>query len=203
MRWSPTRQVITRSRIKDSTESFFFFHPAWDYALLAMQTIFAVNPLKELSALEVHQLYKLRVDVFVNEQNCPYAEIDDTDAEPTTLHVTAWERDSYGRRNIVGTARLFPDEVDGEKVSHLGRFVVTPRHRGKGVASSLMLQTLKLSYEQSPDLPVYLTAQAPLQDYYAAFGFTACGEEFDDEGIPHIPMCMSAAQLKKVIETTS
>lgn len=168
-----------------------------------MQTIFAVNPLKELSALEVHQLYKLRVDVFVKEQKCPYAEIDDIDAEPTTLHVTAWERDSFGRRNIVGTARLFPDEVEGEKVSHLGRFVLTPRRRGNGLASQVMFQTLKLSYESYPDLPVYLTAQAPLKDYYGAFGFTVCGEEFDDEGIPHLPMRMSAAQLKKVIETRS
>lgn len=168
-----------------------------------MQTIFAVNPLSELSALEVHQLYKLRVDVFVNEQKCPYAEIDDTDAEPTTLHITAWERDSFGRRTLVGTARLFPDEIDGEKVSHFGRFVVTPRRRGNGLASNIMFQTLKLAHERFPEKGIYLTAQAPLKEYYGAFGFSVCGDEFDDEGIPHIPMRMSATQLKKVVETKS
>ena len=43
-----------------------------------MPHIITAAPLGQLAALDVHQLYKLRVDVFVHEQRCPYAEIDAT-----------------------------------------------------------------------------------------------------------------------------
>ena len=43
--------------------------------------------LDEMTPQQVHQLYKLRVDVFVAEQNCPFNEIDDQDADPETKHI--------------------------------------------------------------------------------------------------------------------
>ena len=43
--------------------------------------------LVEMTPFEVHQLYKLRVDVFVAEQHCPYNEIDGQDADPDTRHI--------------------------------------------------------------------------------------------------------------------
>ena len=46
-----------------------------------MPHFISAAPLGQLAALDVHQLYKLRVDVFVHEQRCPYAEIDATDAD--------------------------------------------------------------------------------------------------------------------------
>ena len=49
--------------------------------------------LVEMTPFEVHQLYKLRVDVFVAEQHCPYNEIDDQDADPDTRHILAFDRD--------------------------------------------------------------------------------------------------------------
>lgn len=152
-----------------------------------MHTIMSAKPLQDLSALEVHHLYKLRVDVFVNEQQCPYAEIDDIDALPTTLHITAWENEE-----LAGVARLFPDEIDGEKVAHFGRFVVAPSHRGSGLSQGIMNHALRLCDEHFPHQPVFLTAQAPLETYYGSFGFTRCGETFDDEGIPHVPMKKSS-----------
>ena len=54
-----------------------------------MPHIITAAPLGQLAALDVHQLYKLRVDVFVHEQRCPYAEIDATDADPQTIHLLA------------------------------------------------------------------------------------------------------------------
>lgn len=69
-----------------------------------MPHFISAAPLGQLAALDVHQLYKLRVDVFVHEQRCPYAEIDATDADPQTVHLLAWDTDSH---ELLGTARVF------------------------------------------------------------------------------------------------
>src|SRR5699024_8165775 len=52
----------------------------------------SASPLAQMGPLDVHALYKLRVDVFVAEQDCPYAEIDETDADPGTTHLLARSR---------------------------------------------------------------------------------------------------------------
>ena len=71
----------------------------------------SLKSLHEMTPLEVHQLYKLRVDVFVAEQNCPFNEIDDQDASPDTRHILAFDGDT-----LAGCARVFPTE-DGSRLS--------------------------------------------------------------------------------------
>ncbi len=159
-----------------------------------MTTYFSVSHLAELSPLEVHQLYKLRVDVFVHEQKTPYAEIDDVDALDSTFHVLAWSNNRDGRQ-LVGTARLFPTEHEGERVMQLGRVCVLPSHRGKGLAPELLHQTLRLSFEQEPGREVVLTAQEPLIGYYTDLGFEANGELFDDAEVAHQPMRLGVGKL--------
>lgn len=149
-----------------------------------MTTYFAVSHLADLSPLEVHQLYKLRVDVFVHEQQCPYAEIDDTDAAPDTFHVLVW-RNGDSPRRLVGTARLFPTLVDAAPAMQLGRVCLHPSARGTGLSRELMEQTLRLSEEQSPGTPIILDAQVGLVDFYRSFGFEPTGEPFDEDGVPH------------------
>ena len=137
----------------------------------------SAGPLSGLTPLQVHQLYKLRVDVFVHEQQCTYAEIDDTDARETTVHICAW---SDTGSQLLGTARLFP--VGGEW--QFGRFCLVPGARGTGVARQIMEKALELGAGR----PMILDAQAPLVPYYEAHGFRVCGGLFDDEGVPHQPM---------------
>jgi ElaA protein len=45
------------------------------------------------------------------------------------------------------------------------------------------------------DRPVVLDAQSPLAGWYASFGFEVTGEEFLDDGIPHVPMRRAAPQM--------
>ena len=159
-----------------------------------MTTYFSVSHLSELSPLEVHQLYKLRVDIFVHEQKTPYAEIDDVDALSSTFHVLAWSNNRDGRQ-LVGTARLFPTEHEGEPVMQLGRVCVRPTHRGGKLAQELLRQTLRLSFEQEPGREVVLTAQEPLIDYYSDLGFEATGETFSDAQVAHQPMRLGVGKL--------
>lgn len=147
----------------------------------------------DLSALEVHQLYKLRVDIFVHEQNTPYAEIDDIDAEQDTWHIIAKQGTA-----IVGTARVYPKGED----TAFGRFAVHPDQRGTGLGSDLFRASMEQARKVWPDRDVVLDAQASLTDYYTKRGFTAEGEQYDDTGVPHQPMRMTAAQLAYFVTTT-
>ena len=50
-----------------------------------------VRKFYELSAEELYAILKLRVNVFVVEQNCPYPELDDRDQE--AVHIWLEDRD--------------------------------------------------------------------------------------------------------------
>ncbi|MCK7661799.1 GNAT family N-acetyltransferase [Corynebacterium antarcticum] len=167
-----------------------------------MNTYFTVSNLNQMSALEVHRIYKLRVDVFVNEQQCPYAEIDDTDALPDTLHIRANDRAGA----LAGYARIHPDigagfrakcgggvDIGDERVLwQFGRFCLAPGARGTGLGAEIMKDALKLAKEQNPGADVALTAQTALRDYYESYGFRVCGDEFDWDGMTHLPMLRPA-----------
>ena len=134
-----------------------------------------LKSLPDLGPLEVHQLYKLRVDVFVAEQQCPFNEIDAQDADPATRHILSWEHDG----TLAACARVFPTETG----SRFGRFVVRPDYRGTGLGPLIVRAGIKYSERWPGDLVI--EAQSGLVDYYAQFGFVAEGEEFDDTGIMH------------------
>ncbi|WP_165243097.1 GNAT family N-acetyltransferase [Corynebacterium lizhenjunii] len=149
-----------------------------------METTITTAPIAHLSSMDVHDMYKLRVEVFVHEQQIAYAEIDSTDAHLDTRHLLARAADG----TLLGTCRIFPTTVDGEPAMQFGRFALRPCARGTGVAQQLMSHSLDLCQQQLADAPVYLNAQAPLATYYTQYGFQICGPEFDEEGLPHIPM---------------
>lgn len=131
--------------------------------------------LSEMTPLQVHQLYKLRVDVFVAEQNCPFNEIDDQDADPETKHILALLDDD----TLAGCARVFPTETG----SRLGRFVVHPDHRGSGLGPQIVRAGIEYTERFPGDLIV--EAQSGLVGYYEQFSLVAEGEEFLDTGVPH------------------
>lgn len=144
-------------------------------------------PLADLGPLDVHALYKLRVDVFVAEQDCPYAEIDDVDADPGTTHLLAWAAGPDGEE-LAATLRVFgsapvDDPVHGG-VMHLGRVCTAAPWRGRGLAATLIRRGLELCGDRA----VEIGAQAYLEQWYEAFGFVRCGEDYLDERIPHLPM---------------
>lgn len=137
-----------------------------------------VLSLDEMTPRQVHQLYKLRVDTFVAEQQCPYAEIDDQDANPETKHILALLDDD----TLAGCARVFPTETG----SRFGRFVVHPDHRSSGLGPEIVRAGIEYTERFPGDLVI--EAQAGLVGYYEQFGLVAEGEEFLDTGVPHRKM---------------
>ncbi|MEU0550375.1 GNAT family N-acetyltransferase [Micromonospora sp. NPDC005979] len=130
----------------------------------------------DLDARTLHDLLKLRIDVFVVEQNCPYPELDGRDVEPGTRHVWLTDGDA-----LTAYLRILADP-DG--VARIGRVVVAPAARGGGHAGRLMAAALDLV----GDRPCVLEAQSHLVAFYARHGFTVSGPEYVEDGIPHTPM---------------
>lgn len=131
----------------------------------------------ELSAPELYAMLRLRVDVFVVEQECPYPEIDGKDLLDGTRHV--WAATDDGR--VAGCLRVL-DEDHG--VQRIGRVCTAGFARGTGVGALLMRTAVDLV----GDAESVLDAQTYATGFYARFGFRPEGEEFLEDGIPHIRM---------------
>ncbi len=133
-----------------------------------------VVPAADLDARQLHDLLRLRVDVFVVEQNCPYPELDGRDLEPGTTHLWV-EIDG----DVAATLRLLTDT----HCHRIGRVATAANHRGAGYAATLMDRAIGLC-----DGPIELNAQTYLKKWYERFGFVQSGEEFVEDGIPHVRM---------------
>ncbi len=129
----------------------------------------------ELDTRTLYAILRLRVDVFVVEQACAYAELDGRDVETTTVHV--WTSDDRGPTAYL---RVLADS----EAWRIGRVCTRADSRGSGLAAALMQDTLG----RLVDRPLILDAQAHLAGWYERFGFQADGAEFVEDGIPHIPM---------------
>jgi len=134
----------------------------------------------DLSVERFHALLRLRIDVFVVEQECPYPELDGRDLEPGTEHL--WIAGVSG--DPIAYLRTLDDGVvDGAATLRIGRVVTDPEHRSGGLAAALVDHVVA---EVSGAL--VLDAQSYLVDWYEARGFRVSGPEFVEDGIPHTPM---------------
>ncbi len=129
----------------------------------------------ELTARQLHDLLKLRVDIFVVEQECPYPEIDGRDLLATTEHL--WFDDEAGPR----AALRILDDPDGRRI---GRVVTRADQRGLGLAGSLM----EFAHDHVGSQATVLDGQSHLRAFYERLGYAVVGPEFIEDGIPHLPM---------------
>jgi ElaA protein len=132
-------------------------------------------PFSELEPAAAYAVWRLRQQVFVVEQACPYPDLDGRDPEPGTRHVLLDDGPT-----LLGYARV----LDDGEVWRIGRVVLAPEARGRGLADEVMRAALA----ESPGRDVVLDAQSPLARWYSTFGFEVTGPEFLDDGIPHLPM---------------
>ncbi len=137
-------------------------------------------PFAALGPLTAYSLWKLRQDVFVVEQDCPYPDLDGRDLAPETRHVVMEDDDGV----VVGCARVLDDGDEWR----IGRVALHRTARGQGWADRIMEAALQVC----PDRDVVLDAQSPLARWYAGYGFEVCGPEFVEDGIPHLPMVRRA-----------
>lgn len=133
----------------------------------------------DLPPSTLYELMRLRVDVFVVEQACPYAELDGRDLEDGTRHF--WLGGDGKPEPVLGYLRLLC-EPSGE--FRIGRLCTARSVRGRGLGRQLMEAALA----EVGDRPCVLDAQEHLAGFYRPFGFRQVGESYDWDGVAHVPM---------------
>ena len=139
-----------------------------------------VKRFSELTTEELYQLLRLRVSVFVVEQNCPYMELDDRDQD--ALHV--WFEDRDGIRAYL---RILDAGAVGEYVT-IGRVIAVKRRCGIG--SRILSEGIRIAKELLGTEIIYVEAQVYAKGMYEKLGFRQISEEFLEDGIPHVKMLL-------------
>ena len=137
-----------------------------------------IKRFNELSLYELYKILKLRVDVFVVEQSCPYEEIDDNDQK--AIHV--WFED---KEKIMAYLRVMDKGVESDFVS-IGRVIATERRKGYG--TKILEEGIKVAKDYFNAEAIYLEAQVYAKIMYEKLGFKVISDVFDLDGIPHVKM---------------
>ena len=130
----------------------------------------------QLDTTTLYALLRLRTNVFVVEQQCPYPELDGRDTEAATRHL--WLGDEAGPTAYLRVLL----EPDGGR--RLGRVCTRADARNQGLAATLIVAALRITAGAT----VTLDAQSHLAQWYQRFGFEQSDEPFVEDGIPHVPM---------------
>lgn len=137
-----------------------------------------IKKFHELTLDELYEILRLRVDVFVVEQKCPYPDLDGRDE--AALHL--FLRDDEG---IEAYLRLLPPGQTFETAS-LGRVIA--RRRREGLGTRIVSEGVRASRERLGASELTIEAQTYARGLYEALGFRQSSEEFLEDGIPHIEM---------------
>jgi ElaA protein len=139
---------------------------------------------EDLSLDEFHDIIQLRINIFVVEQDCPYPELDNKDKIAYHFFGTT----DHGR--IVAYTRIFgPGSYFKEAA--IGRVVVHRDFRNKKLGFELMSRSID-EINRIFDFPVIrIGAQTHLQKFYESLGFISTGQDYIEDGIPHIYMLLN------------
>ena len=119
----------------------------------------------------------VRQEVFVEEQGF-HDEFDDIDeiADHYLLYVDG---------EIAGCCRVFPSKDNGKYT--LGRLAIRKKYRGQSYGS-LIMRKVEAWIKKNSIPALELSAQVRGRPFYEALGYIASGDEYLDEGCPHIHM---------------
>ena len=141
---------------------------------------FKIKYFKELSTDELYAILQLRSEVFVVEQDCVYQDIDFKDQK--SLHVFGLKDDK-----IVAYTRIFKPGDYFENAS-IGRVVVAANERKYGFGHDLIKASIKAIKTHFKVDKITISAQKYLKKFYESHQFNQVGEEYLEDGIPHIRM---------------
>ncbi|MBS1614283.1 MAG: GNAT family N-acetyltransferase [Bacteroidetes bacterium] len=135
---------------------------------------------KELSGTELYNLMRVRQEVFIVEQNCPYLDADGKDIYCQHLI-------GYVDGEIAAYARIVPPHVSYNEPS-IGRVITTVKYRTGGYGKLLMQKAITETINTYGAVDIRIGAQLYLKKFYESFGFLQQGDVYDEDGIDHIIM---------------
>ncbi|WP_323787479.1 GNAT family N-acetyltransferase [Psychroserpens sp.] len=139
-----------------------------------------IKTFQELTTQELYDLLQLRSEVFVVEQDCVYQDIDGKDQK--AIHVIG-----YKGKNVVAYTRLFKPGYYFEEAS-IGRVVVKHSERHHQYGYDIMNASIEAVKNYYHTDTIKISAQTYLKRFYNNLEFFEVGEEYLEDGIPHIAM---------------
>ena len=142
-----------------------------------------VKKWEELNKEELYEILRLRSEIFIVEQECPYQDIDNKDI---------FSQHYFGKINneIVCYTRVFLNE----NPNVIGRLVVKKQFRNKGIGREIMRRSINII---SKEKVIFISAQSYLKGFYESLGFIKKGRKYLEDGIIHIPMYLNSRISKK------
>ncbi|WP_431133006.1 GNAT family N-acetyltransferase [Psychroserpens mesophilus] len=139
-----------------------------------------IKTFQELTTQELYDVLQLRSEVFVVEQDCVYQDIDGKDQK--SLHVLG-----YKNKTLVAYTRLFKPG-DYFKEASIGRVVVKHSERQHQYGYDIMNASIEAIKNHYQVTTIKISAQTYLKRFYNNLEFHEIGEEYLEDGIPHIGM---------------
>jgi len=137
-----------------------------------------------LTVDEFHDILQLRINIFIVEQNCPYPELDDKDK--IAFHLFGINKEN----KIIAYTRIFKPG-DYYKEAAFGRVVVHQDYRNQKTGFQLVEQTIIEIHKLFGNTNIKIGAQTYLNNFYQSFGFYQVGDDYIEDGIPHIHMLIN------------
>jgi len=141
---------------------------------------FKIKRFNELSLDELYESLQLRSEVFVVEQDCVYQDIDGKDQK--ALHLLG----IYDGK-VVAYTRLFGPGYYFDNAS-IGRVVISTAYRDRKWGHSLIQASVDGIKKHFDTRNITISAQLYLKKFYESHGFIQDGDEYLEDGIPHIRM---------------
>ena len=133
----------------------------------------------ELTTNELYEILKLRAEVFVVEQDCPYQDLDDKDKWAYHLFL----EDDDGS-TVIAVLRILPENIAYEDMA-IGRVIVKKSHRGQGLSKVMMQKAINFIIDDLGKKRIKLSGQAYLREFYEDLGFKRVSDIYLEDGIDH------------------
>ena len=137
---------------------------------------------QQLSKEKLYQIIRLRLEVFVLEQNCIYQDLDNKDQK--AIHLVGEEEGK-----VIAYTRLFKKGDYFENAS-IGRVIVKKESRKKDYGKKIMQKSIEELKNEHNEENIEISAQKYLIKFYDDLGFKKTGEEYLEDNIPHIKMVL-------------
>lgn len=151
-----------------------------------MSTIeWRIKHFNDLELKEFYEVGRLRQEVFVVEQDCPYLDLDRLDYE--CWHLLAWDQD----QELIAYTRLVPKGLSYPNEVSIGRVLTSQKVRRTKLGKELMERAIIACQDLFGTINIRISAQTYLLDFYNRLQFFSTGKEYLEDGIPHTEMLMT------------
>jgi ElaA protein len=137
-----------------------------------------VAKLDDLKPKQIVNIFEIRFNVFVLEQQSIYNEFDGHDFDATHLFIEDEEK-------LVGYARIYTHDLNS---ATFGRVAIAKGYRKQKLGKRLIEKAIQIITKMKDVKKIKIEAQEYLKSFYESFGFKQTSKAYDDNGVVHIDM---------------